>query len=32
MLENKGNEGWGLAAPVVKNGTTTELIFKRQKK
>jgi hypothetical protein len=32
LLENKGNEGWELAAPVVKNGTTTELIFKRQKR
>jgi hypothetical protein len=32
VLERKGNEGWELAAPVVNNGTTTELIFKRQKK
>jgi hypothetical protein len=32
VLESKGNEGWELAAPVVKNGTTTELIFKREKK
>jgi hypothetical protein len=32
LLESKGTEGWELAAPVVKNGTTTELIFKRQKK
>jgi hypothetical protein len=32
VLESKGSEGWELAAPVVKHGTTTELIFKRQKK
>ena len=32
VLERKGNEGWELAAPLVKNGATTELIFKRQKK
>ena len=31
VLDSKGNEGWELAAPVVKNGTTTELIFKRLK-
>jgi hypothetical protein len=32
VLENRGNEGWELAAPVVNNGTTTELIFQRLKK
>jgi hypothetical protein len=32
VLESKGNEGSELAAPVVNNGTTTSLIFKRQKK
>jgi hypothetical protein len=32
VLENKGNEGWELAAPVVSNGTTTALIFKRDRK
>jgi hypothetical protein len=32
VLEAKGNEGWELAAPVVNNGTTTALIFKREKK
>jgi len=31
-LEMRGNEGWDLAAPVVSNGTTTALIFKREKK
>jgi hypothetical protein len=32
VLESKGNEGWELAAPVVNNGTTTALIFKRDRK
>jgi hypothetical protein len=32
VLETRGNEGWELAAPVVNNGTTTALIFKREKK
>jgi hypothetical protein len=32
MLESKGNEGWELAAPVVSNGTTTALIFERERK
>ena len=32
VLVSKGNEGWELAAPVVNNGTTTALIFKREKK
>jgi hypothetical protein len=32
VLETKGNEGWELAAPVVNNGTTTALIFKRERK
>jgi hypothetical protein len=32
MLEMRGNEGWDLVAPVVNNGTTTALIFKREKK
>ena len=32
MLEMRGNEGWDLAAPVVSNGTTTALIFKRERK
>ena len=31
-LESKGNEGWELAAPLVNNGTTTALIFKREKR
>jgi hypothetical protein len=31
-LESKGNEGWELAAPVVKNGTTAALIFKRDRR
>jgi hypothetical protein len=32
VLESKGNERWELAAPVVNNGTTTALIFKRERK
>jgi hypothetical protein len=32
VLASKGNEGWELAAPVVNNGTTTALIFKRERK
>jgi hypothetical protein len=32
LLETKGNEGWEVAAPVVGNGTTVELILKREKK
>lgn len=32
MLEIRGNEGWDLAAPVVSNGATTALIFKRERK
>ena len=32
VLESKGNEGWELAAPVENNGTTTALIFKRDRK
>jgi hypothetical protein len=32
VLESKGNEGWELVAPVVSNGTTTALIFKRERK
>ena len=31
-VEMRGNEGWDLAAPVVSDGTTTALIFKREKK
>ena len=32
VLESRGNDGWELAAPVVNNGTTTALIFKRDRK
>jgi len=32
VLEMRGNEGWDLVAPVVSNGTTTALIFRREKK
>jgi hypothetical protein len=31
-LESRANAGWELTAPVTNNGTTTALIFKRQKK
>jgi hypothetical protein len=31
-LEVEGNEGWEIASPVISNGTTTALIFKREKK
>jgi hypothetical protein len=31
-LESHTSEGWDLAAPVMNNGTTTALIFKRKKK
>jgi hypothetical protein len=32
VLESRANAGWELTAPVTSNGTTTALIFKRQKK
>ena len=32
VLESKGSEGWELAAPLVNDGTTTALIFKRERK
>ena len=32
VLETEGSQGWDLAAPVVNNGTTTALIFKRERK
>ena len=31
-LESSANEGWEFAAPVIHDGTTTALIFKRQKR
>jgi len=31
-LESRANAGWELSAPVMNNGTTTALIFKRQRK
>jgi hypothetical protein len=31
-LESRANAGWEFTAPVTNNGTTTALIFKRQKK
>jgi len=31
-LESRAHAGWEFTAPVTNNGTTTALIFKRQKK
>jgi len=31
-LESRANAGWEFSAPVTNNGTTTALIFKRQRK
>jgi membrane-bound ClpP family serine protease len=31
-LESRANAGWEFTAPVTNNGTTTALIFKRQRK